>query len=507
VVEQDARRFLGGVERRLAPIDQEILRAEWRLTVGRSKTGAAPWQERRHRLLSDPELLPRVARLRPGKAGGLLRRRFDLLERAILATRVEQDPEVVRRRSQLQETITAFRPTWHGRKVGRAVVRNALRKNPDREERRRAFYAEDPVYRSVEDELRELVALRNEKARALGFRSFPEFQLSFDGFTVARLETLMDDALRHVPSAVRRWRETFEDRTGERGWYPWDVDYGRELIAGLPDRTLPARSMLPSILKGVASWGFPRSALRFRVDRHDLTSGGCCIAPDPPRDVRIVVHPSHGWPAYATLFHEVGHAIHSASIRAPTHLLRWHEFVPGFGAPHEGIGEFFELIPTSAAWLRTREGLSARRAEAFAEGQRTDPLRLMSLLVGWIRSELGLYLTPERDPGKDAVRYGRKVLGYDAYPERSFADSFYVDLPIYATSYLFATLLRPQLLSAVLAEVGGETWPNRKLGPWLVDRWFRPGSMYDWGPRLERVTGRPFSAKAFNGALRPPAGE
>ena len=150
MADRDARKFISGVERRLAPIDQAILQAEWRLAVGRSRTGAALWQERRHRLLSDPELLTRAERLRPGKGGGLLQRRFDLLERAILATRIEQDPEVVRRRSHLQAVVTAFRPTWHGRRVGRAVVRNALRKNPDRNERRRAFYAEDPVYRSVE---------------------------------------------------------------------------------------------------------------------------------------------------------------------------------------------------------------------------------------------------------------------------------------------------------------------------------------------------------------------
>ena len=506
VADQAARTFIRDVERRLAPIDREILRAEWSLAVGRSRTGAAFWQERRHRLLSDPELLKQARRLRAGKSGSLLLRRFDLLERAILATRIEQDPEVVRRRSRLQETVTAFRPTWHGRRVGRAVVFAALRKNPDREERRRAFYAEDPVYRSVEDDLRELVALRNEKARAFGFRSFPEFQLSFDGFSVARLETLMEDALRHVPWAVKRWREVFEDHTGERTWYPWDVDYARELMVGLPDRAFPARGMVASVLKGVEAWGFPRSAFRFRIDRHDITSGGYCIAPDPPRDVRIVVHPGHGWHEYATLFHEVGHAVHSASIRAPTHLLRWHEFVPGFGAPSEGIGEFFELIPASEAWLRTRRGLSADRVEPFVEAQRTDRLRLMALMVGWIRAELGLYLRPERDPGKEAARYGRAVLGYDTYAQRSFADSFFIDLPIYATSYLFATLLRPHLLRALLSEVGGATWPNPKVGPWLADRWFRPGSTYDWGPRLRAVTGRPFSAKAFNEALAPRSG-
>ena len=500
-----AERFTDTLERRLEPLDRAILLAEWRLATGRSRTGAGPWQERRHRVLSAPEVLESVRRFREEGHGGRLERRLALLERATLESRIEQDPAIVRIRSRLQSRVAAFRPLWHGRRVNRVVLWRVLRNSANREERRAAYYAQDPVYRAVERELRALVGLRNAKAREFGFRSYPEYRLSFDRLSVARLEELLESALRYVPAEMRRIRSGFEDATGERDFYPWDVNYARERAGGLPEASFPPETMLPSILRGVRAWGIPSSALRFRVTRHDIPSGGLCLAPSPPRDVRVVIHPGRGgWEDYMVLFHEVGHAVHSASIRAPTHLLRWHEGLPGFGGFHEGIGEVFAEIAQTGSWLHTRPGLPTDAVHRFVAEHRRSRLRDVGWLGEWIRRELGLYLRPGQDPGRRTDQYQRGVLGMDASPPTSFADSFYIEAPVYGTSYLIANLLCPQLLAAALGEAGGPLWPNRKVGPWFVRHWFREGSAFDWLPRVREVTGQPFGAGAFNDAMRSP---
>lgn len=490
-------RFVAEVERRLAPLDRAILLAQWRAAAGRPGPGPEPAEDRRRRLLTDPTVVAGVERLSKESVPRSVERRLALLSRAVLDTQVEQDPAIARARARLYERVRRFRPLWHGRRVGRIVPRTALRRDPSREERRRAYYAEDPLYRPLEPALRELVALRTAAARAHGFRSYPEFRLSFDRITPADLERWLEAAAHRVPAEMRRRREEFEDRTGERGWYPWDVYHSLHLAAGLPDRAFPSDGMFGSVVAGVRRWGFPPARLRFRIDTHDLPSGGVSLAPDPPRDVRIVVHPGGGWTQYMTLFHEVGHAVHSASIRAPTHLLRWSEGLPGFGGFHEGIGRLFERIAASPAWLRGRPGLDGAGIEAFVALRRRTPLLEVGELAGWIRQELDLYLRPEVDPAERARRYGRTVLGFDDYVPRSFADAFFVRLPIYATSYFFAALLAPALLAAAQTEVGGDVWPNPRIGPWLTRNWFRDGSGFDWRPRLRAVTGRPFGVAAF----------
>jgi hypothetical protein len=490
----------------LARLDRRILLAEWREAVGRP-ADFAPLQAARARLLGSPEVLDSIRAARRRGTRGTVDRKLELLERVVLQCRIEQAPEIVRRRVPLEARIAKFRPRWHGRRVGRAVPRKAITQDPDRAERERAFRAEEPLYRPMEDDLLRLVADRNARAREFGYRSYPEYHLRFEGLTVARMRELIEDALRYVRPEMRRQRDAFEDRFHERGWFPWDRWYMNRQEGKLPDSAFPGRTLLAEITGSVRRWGFPPSAFRFRVNRHDLSSGGLCLAPDPPRDVRIVVHPSTSWFSTIALFHEVGHAISSRSVRPSlSHILRWHEHVPGFAAAAEGQGRFLEQIPISEAWLRSRSWIRPEIVDAAIGTARRFPLSAIGSLASWVLPELELYEHPNRDPRAEMRRTARSIFGFDDFESRSFADSFSVGNPCYSLSYVLAELLWPIHKRAVLEEVGGELWPNPKIGPWWVQRWFRDGSTYDWWTRLREITGRPFGSRAFNDEMRAVAG-
>jgi hypothetical protein len=470
--------------------------------MGRSGESGVRAQARRRQLLGGPGLVQQLRAYRTAPLPRLVDRKLELLERAALEAAVEQAPRIARDRSRLAGTIARFRPRWKGRRVGRAWIDERLRAAPEREERERAYRAEEPLYRPMESALRGLARARNERARAVGFRSFPEYLLSFDGLTVSAFQGLLDRAVRCVAGEMRRRRDLFQDRTRERGWYPWDVRFSEELEQGLPGGAFPPGSMLRTVLEGVRAWGFPPEALRFRVDRHDLPFGGLCLAIDTPRDVRVVIHPVGGWEYYLGLFHEVGHAAHARSIRQPGHLLRWPEHIPGMASFGEGIGGFFEQIASAEPWLRGRPGLSSATVRAALPTLRRGPLAAMGRLAVWAAQELSLYRRPDGDPAAAGLRIARALYGYDAYRPLSFADSFSIESPLYSEHYVLAELIRSQLTRAVLEEVGGALWPNPRVGPWLIDRWFRDGSSYTWGERLRAVTGRPLGATAFNAEMR-----
>ncbi len=422
--------------------------------------------------------------------------------RIALDSRIEQAEPIARQRRRLQQAAAEFRPKWRGRRVGREIVWQAMRSSRRRSERRCAYYAEDPLYRRCEGGLRTLVALRNEHARAAGFRSFPDYRLAMEGLTLAGFRRLVTEALRYAPDEIRRWRSVIGERTGTTEWGPWDVEYAQELERGLPDAAFPKRGALGAVASAVRRWGFARSDLGFRVDRHDLASGGLCLAPEPPSDVRVIVHPSGGFWTYFALFHETGHAVAARSVRQPSPLLRDPEGVPGFASLLEAEGGFFEQIAWSADWLSTRPHLPPERIRATARGARLGALLAVANLAVGIEQELTLYLRPDRDPAVEGARTATRLFGYDPYRPRSFADSFAIEAPLYGVSYLLADLIRAQITEAALAEVGPPLWPNRKIGPWLVRNFFREGASIDWRPRLRAVTGRPFSAAAFNREMR-----
>jgi len=502
---RDARevaRFVHALDERLETVDRAILVASWNLQVGRSRVGPEPWQLKRSRLLSDDRLLPWV-RSALGRSGPFpLHRRLELLERALIDARVEQDPEVVRRRSELSRRMIAFRPRWKGKRVERAVVARVLRTSPREAERRAAHYTLEPLERPLEEPLRELIELRNERARALGFRTMAEMRHRADHLTPRRVQEFAEVAARVARPRLRALRESFQEATGQSGWHPWDFGYARERTAPLPDAWFPRDEMLPRILAAVRRWGFRTDRMHFRVAFHDTPFGGLTIAPDPPRDVRILVHSEGGWHRYMIMFHEVGHAVHSASIRAPRHLLRWSEGIPGFGAFHEGIGGLFEDLPNSLEWLTRQPRVDRMRAEEFARAQRDGNIVWAAAHACWIRTEERLYERPDRDPVPEVQRFEREVFGYDDYRPRSFVDTFFVEDPLYASNYLLAILFGRQLTRTLRDLYGEPLWPNPRVGPWLTRNWFAPGSLYDWLPRVQELTGRPFGVEAFEAEAR-----
>ncbi|MFZ1024552.1 MAG: hypothetical protein WAN87_10525 [Thermoplasmata archaeon] len=422
-------------------------------------------------------------------------RRFELLERMATEAVLEQHPSIARPRARLERKIVSFRPLWKGRRTARAAVQERIRKSDDREERRAAWYAEDPLHQSIEEPLKALVRLRNERARRPGYRSYPECRLAWEGLTIARLEELLEAASRHVSTAAREKRDEFQDATGLNNWFPWDASYGDDIAAPLPESSFTGLEMLPSVLEGVREWGFGPGALKFRVDHHDLPMGGIEVSVNPPRDVRIVVHATAGWMHYMILFHEVGHAVHSRSVRSYSPLA---EEAPGFAGFLEGVGTLFEEIPRSPEWLATRPGVDSDRATQFARVRQVSEIFRLAGRISGIRGEIALY----RNSDKDVVlaRYGalRQLGGFDAFDPPSFASSSYVDHPVYSQSYLFAMLFAKQLLESMHEEMGVPCWPNRRFGPWLTENWFRSSGEFDWVPHLRVVTGRPFGAAAFN---------
>jgi peptidyl-dipeptidase A len=494
-VHRDIDRYLAEVERRLERIDRSINLAEFAMYSGRSNEGPERAQLERTRVLSTPGLLHFVDHARGLHLPPVVDRRLELLRRSVIEARVEQSPEIVRARTRLQRRVVRFRPTWKGRKVNRVVVSEVLRTNPDPRERQRAYYSEEPLRRGMEDDLRSLIGLRNDAARATGFDSFPEMRLGFEGLTVARLRQLFDDATTAAPRRIREIRNAFLQLSGQGEWYPWDVAFAREQVGRFPERPFPGRSMVDTIKSALRRWGFPARRLEFRVVRHDLPFAGLTIVPTTPTDVRVLVHPKGGWTYYHVLFHEFGHALHYGSVGQPTHLLRSMDL--GFAGFHEGIAGLFEEISVNREWLCDRPGVSPEAVQEFREARGDESLLGTASRAGGVRLELDMYRHPDRDWSETFHQVSQRMYGFGDHPTQSTARGFFVSHPVYAQSYFLSILFRKQVLRSMLKAVGPPTWPNRHVARWLTDRWFRWGGRYDWIERVREVTGEPFGAGAF----------
>jgi peptidyl-dipeptidase A len=411
----------------------------------------------------------------------------------------EQRPDVGGRRRRLEKRIVEFRPRWEGKRVGRQVVRDVLRTDRDPSRRRAAFYAEDPLYQGMEPELAELIRLRNAAAHDAGYANYAALRLEFEGFSVVRLQAMLDRVLAAARRPIREFRRMYLESTGATAWFPWDVNHALEGGGPLPATAFRPGRMVPDVLAALRQWGFRRPQLEFRVVRHDLPFGGLTFPVHVPDDVRVLVHPRGGWESYMVLFHEFGHAVHARSVRQPSHLLR---NGLGYAAYQEGLADLFEEVAFQRPWLLGRPTVTRDQVVAFERARRRENLLRATQMALAVRRELDLYEHPDRPTGADHYRRLRSTFGFGRYRPPSWASPLLVTHPVYTQSYLLSLLFRKQVLAAMLEEVGPRLWPNRRVGPWLTEGFLRKGARYDWLELVREATGQPLGVEKFLAATR-----
>ena len=489
--------YLTRLEARLAELDHSLFLAWWNQYAGVSLAGTAHWDSLRSRLVGREELLRflRASQERPHPP--LLARRVELFRRITEDALVEQHPSVVRLRSPLVRHEFSYRPKWQGRSSTQADVRAILRTHDDRAVRRKAYDVLQRLAREIEQDLRKLVEARNVRARELGYSSFMDFRLQSEGMSLSQLEGFIDRIVPAGRPALRRFREQFQHRTGEAGFYPWDTWKASEGRNPLPDSAFPGRTMVRDLLGTIRAWGFAGPARPFRIVQRSIPIGGMTLAVQLPTDTRVAVNPKGGWLNYEILLHEFGHAVQDRYTRGATHVLRGPENIPGFAAFHETIGGLFERIPTTRAWLRTRPGVTPALVRQFRENLQGEDLRLGAVGASWVWKEIQFYKRPAAKLGPVFHRFDRATFGFDDYPPSSFVDPFWIEAAFYSKNYLISGVLGAQLRRAIREQVPGSFWPNRQVIPWLGRNWFRHGARYDWVPRVKEVTGRPFGIADF----------
>ena len=122
----------------------------------------------------------------------------------------------VRLEKRLESRFNAYRAELDGRRVSDNDLRRVLLAADDSDACRRAWEAAKQIGAEVAPELLELVRLRNESARALGFANHYSMRLELDELDEAELFALLEDL--------------------ERGTAPLFTDYKRGLDARLAAR-------------------------------------------------------------------------------------------------------------------------------------------------------------------------------------------------------------------------------------------------------------------------------
>ena len=376
--------------------------------------------------------------------------------------------------------------------------------------------------RSWRRDLKELVRLRNQVARGLGFPSYHALQLHLNEQSQSAVIALFDelDALTREPflrakaEIDTRLAKSYGIAPGElRPWHVHDPFF--QETPAVFDTDLDAPYKKADILKFCrqfyAGIGLPIEDVIARSDlyeKHGKSPHAFCTDIDREGDVRVLANivPTEYW--MGTMLHELGHSVYSSRNmpRSVPYVLRTEAHI----LTTEGVAMLFEKFSKDADWLR--HGCHAGRPRGLRRGRlnhaAASPPDLLAVVPGDAPVREGTLRRPRARPGCSLVGPGREIPG--ALPSGGqetpdYASKIHiVSAPCYYHNYMMGQLFASQVHHAIAREVLGGVAPSKAnyvgrkdVGAFLKAKVFEPARTMTWNGLTRHATGADLNPKAF----------
>jgi len=187
-----------------------------------------------------------------------------------------------------------------------------------------------------------------------------------------------------------------------------------------------------------------------------------------PLEMYLVLRPQGGHGDYRTFWHELGHAMHFASVDATRpYEERW----LGDNSVTEGYAMLCDHLTLDTSWLRRYAGLARDDADSLARESLLEELFFVRRYSAKIAYECDLYRADvEADLGGSYAERLTSATGFRYPPGDALVD---VDPGFYAARYLRAWQLEAALRESFVERFDEDWFRNPRVGPELLDLFAR----------------------------------
>lgn len=454
-----------------------------------------------------------------------LARQLDKLYCAYLGNQIEPEllEKLVDSDTKIQEKYNTFRGTIDGKKVTMSNIYTIMTTETDCRKRELAWRASKQVGDAIVDDLIQLVKLRNEAARKVGFDNYYTMSIVTGEQDVEELDRIFDELYELTNKPFARMKKELDLILAESygiapedlmPWHYHDPFFQRtplvyELDLDLYYKKHDIKELAQRYYAGV---GLPVNDILARSDLYDRESKyPHAFSEDVDRrgDVRILCNLQNTERWMETILHELGHAVYSKyHERNEPWLLR----EPAHSFTTEAIAMFFGRLSRNAAWMQEMLGLSDTEREGI-ERVSEKYLRFQQVLFArWAmvmyNFEKQLYANPDQDLNNLWWKLVEKYQFVKRPPgpvDAGWASKLhFTTAPCYYHNYMLGELLASQLHHQIVHKVFGlesdkdvSYVGQKELGDYLRARVFGPGALYQWNDMIKRATGEPLTPKYF----------
>lgn len=533
-----AKKFVTAHENKIRPLDIIAGEAWWNANVTGKDEDFKKKEEAQNKIdeaLSDKTTfaeLKEIKKLRDAKAidDPQLARAVDVLYLLYLEKQV--DPALLKRitakANAVEQKFNVFRAKVDGQELTDSQVRDVLKKSSDSGRRQKVWEACKGVGADVEADLKELVLLRNEMAKQLGFKNFHAQTLFLNEQNGDELIKLFDELDQLTREPFLKAKAEIDERLAKNcnvkvsdlmPWHyhdPFFQESPAVFDANLDEPFAKADilALCRDFYKGV---GLPIETVLARSDLYEKkgkSPHAFCTDIDREGDVRVLANIVANEYWMGTMLHELGHSVYSSKnipksvpyvLRGEAHILTT-----------EGVAMQFERFSKSRAWLE-KMGVKLDQPDNFEKA--AEKVRRNQLLIfsRWcqvmLRFEKGMYENPTQDLNKLWWDLVEKYQGMKRPTGRSAPDYgskiHICSAPVYYHNYMMGQLFASQVHHAIAKEVYAGANPdtviyigNPKVGEFMKKKVFEPGRTLDWRALTKFATGEELSPKAFAADFR-----
>jgi peptidyl-dipeptidase A len=431
--------------------------------------------------------------------------------------------KMVARSNAVEKAFNTFRAKVDGKEMTDSEVRRVLKESKNSERRQAVWEASKAVGGAVAGDLKELVKLRNEAAKQLGFKNFHQMQLFLN-------EQNTDDLLKLFDQLDELTREPFQQAKAEidkklaadceikveqlMPWHYQDPFFQESPAVYATNLDAPyLKSDIPKLCRDFyAGIGLPVDDVLARSDLYEKAGKSphaFCTDIDREGNVRVLANIVQNEYWTGTMLHELGHSVYSSknipatlpyTLRTEAHILTT-----------EGVAMMFERFSKQRPWLQ-KMGVEVEDPNAFEETAAKMQRNQLLIFSRWcqvmLRFEKSMYEDPDQDLNKlwwDLVEKYQLVNRPKGRKAPDYASKIHiVSAPVYYHNYMMGQLFASQLHHTITKDVLQEKDPataqyvgNKKVGDFMKEKVFGPGRTLPWNELTKFATGSPLEAKAF----------
>ncbi len=441
----------------------------------------------------------------------VLQRQLHVLKHAFQGNQVDKKllETISQKEAELSQAYASFRPKIDGKPVSENQIRDVLKSEKNVTKRKQAWEASKAIGAVLAPQILELVRLRNQAAKSLGFSDYFQMQLKLqdvDGkwllSTFEKLSKESDKAYRAMRTEIDNvLAKRFRVPASELGPWAWSDPFCQEdpLDSKELDALVEGTDITETSKAFYERMGIPVVEILSKSDmfeRPGKNQHAFCIHMDKAGDIRTLnnVQPSIKW--LETVLHELGHAIYEVGLDTK---LPWLLREP----PHMITTEAMALLAGRQAYKKQPlKGLVGAKKSPLLEQVDASLARRQLIFSRWVlvmtAFESELYRNPNQDLNSLWWHLVEKHQHITPPANRKgqfdWACKYHLGLaPVYYFSYLLGELFA----SAIQEVLPTHALDTPETGQFLQKKLFHPGSRMPWDELVEFTTGKPLSMEPW----------